>query len=132
MVTNETYNTSGYLSDDESQYEWSDTCCILLESGRFISIGDKSVDLKEFDKIFGPKIEDNQVFFKMRVGVKPGTSWCKILDWDLEDYESVLNNEPVMYKLEFGMTPNPTYIQEMKSNLRELKINKLIEDDTNG
>lgn len=118
------------LQDDESQFEWSDTCCILLGS-RFISIGDKSVDLREFDKVFGPILEDGQIFFKMRVGIKPGTSWCKILDWEIEDYESVLNNDPVMYKLQYLITPDPTYIQEMKSNLRELKINELMNDTNN-
>lgn len=132
-----TQSTGGYLSDDESQFEWNDTLCILRPSDeerpqRFISIDDNHVDVREMDKIFGPKLDNDKIFFKLRVGTKPGSSWCKVLDWELEDYEKVLNNHPVMYKLEHGMTPNPTYIQEMKSNLRELKINKVIEDDTNG
>ena len=112
----------GYMLSDEGQYEWVDHLCILRPSDegrpqRFISIGDNYVDVREMDKIFGPKIDENQIFFKMRVGMKPGSSWCKILDWELEDYESVLNNESVMYKLKHTITPNPTYIEEMKSNL---------------
>ena len=35
-----------------------------------------------------------------------------------------------MSKLKNGITPKPEYIEEMISILRELKINKVIEDDT--
>jgi len=137
-----TESAGSWLSNDENQYEWVDHLCILRPSDngrqahgdipqRFISIGDSIVYVREMDKMFGPKIDESQSFFKMRVGMKPGSSWCKILDWELEDYESVLNNEQVMYKLRHMITPNPTYIDEMISILRELKINKLIENGTN-
>lgn len=88
------------LSDDESQFEWNDTLCILrpLDEGRpqrFISI-DVDVSVREVDKIFGPKIDSDKTFFKLRVGIKPGTSWCKVLDWEIEDYESVLGDKKVI------------------------------------
>lgn len=130
------FQSTGYANqDDESQYEWNDTLCILRPSDegrpqRFITISDTYADVREMDQIFGPKVDEDQKFFKMRVGTKPGSSWCKILDWDLEDYEWVLNNGPVMSKLKNGITPKPEYIEEMISILRELKINKVIEDDT--
>jgi hypothetical protein len=66
----------------------------------------------------------------MKTGIKSGTLWTKMFDWELEDYENVLNSELIMNRLENNITPNPTYIDEMISNLRELKINKVIENGT--
>jgi len=64
----------------------------------------------------------------MRIGTKVGSSWCKLLDWEIEDYESVLGDEKIMYSLRHYITPNPTYIEEMISILRELKINRIVEN----
>ena len=81
------FQSTGYANqDDESQYEWNDTLCILRPSDegrpqRFITISDTYADVREMDQIFGPKVDEDQKFFKMRVGTKPGSSWCKILDW---------------------------------------------------
>jgi len=119
-------STGGYSDDNESNYEWKDTLCILLESGRFLSINQSDVELKKMDDIFGPKLEEGQTFFKMRVGMKPGTMWCKIFEWESEDYKSILDNDYVMDRLENTITPNPTYINEMKSNYRELQIDKIL------
>lgn len=130
------FQSTGYTNqDDESQYDWNDTLCILRPSDegrpqRFICISD-DIHVREMDKIFGPKIDPNKTFFKMRVGTKMGSSWCKLLDWEIEDYESVLGDEKIMYSLRHYITPNPTYIEEMISILRELKINRIIENDTN-
>lgn len=116
---------------DESLFKWKDTLCILRplfdEKQRFISIIDNKVFVTTMDPIFGPEIDENQTFFKLRTGIKPGCSLTKVLDWEIEDYESVMSNKDVMYKLLNTITPNPTYIEEMASNLRELKINRLIQ-----
>lgn len=64
----------------------------------------------------------------MRVGIKPGSSWCKILDWEVEDYKKILNNKYVMDKLENNITPNPTYLSEMKAKFREIQIDKIIDN----
>jgi len=125
-VGNNTQSTGGYSDDNESNYEWEEKLCILLESGRFLSINQSDVELKKMDDIFGPKLDKNQTFFKMRVGIKPGTMWCKIFEWESEDYRTVLDNDYVMDRLENTITPNPTYINEMKSNYRELQIDKIL------
>ena len=123
-----TQSTGGYSDDDESNYNWKETLCILLESGRFLSIDtdESNVDLKEIDDLFGPKLDENQTFFKMRVGMKPGSMWCKMFEWECSDYRTVLDNDYVMSRLENNITPNPTYINEMKSNYRELQIDKIL------
>jgi hypothetical protein len=114
-------------TDDEGCYEWKDNLCILLESGRFISMDMEGtyvdVLLKKMDPIFGPKLESDKTFFKMRVGIKPGTMWCKIIDWEPEDYKMVLGNEYVMDRLENTITPDPTYINEMKREYNDTLSN---------
>lgn len=135
-----TLTTDGYIQDngyttiiDDTQYEWFDSLCILRPSDtgspqRFISISDNGVVVRVMDKIFGVKIDEDKIFFKLRSGVKPGSYYCKVLDWELEDYESVISDKDIMYRLKNTITTNPTYIEEMKSNLRELRINKLLKD----
>ena len=127
------------LSDNESQFEWSILLCIKLvsqddgiEKGGYVTINleTHSVDYKTYDKVFGPCFGEG-TFHKMKTGIKSGTLWTKMFDWELEDYENVLNSELIMNRLENNITPNPTFIDEMISNLRGLKINKLIENDTN-
>ena len=126
---NTTQSTGGYSDDNESNYEWEDNLCILLEGGRFISIDiNRFVEVRKMDKIFGPELDEEKTFFKMRVGMKPGTSWCKILDWEFGDYQKILNDVDVMHKLEHTITPNPTYISEMISNHRDLQIDKVIDN----
>ena len=123
------------MNEDESLFKWKDTLCILrplYEKGqqRFISIIGNDVSVLTMDRIFGLEIDENQIFFKLRTGIKPGCSWTKVLDWEIEDYESVIGNKTVMWKLTNTISPNPTYIEEMKSKLRDLKINDIINDLT--
>lgn len=55
LTTDGIFQSTGYtFQDGESQYEWVETTCILLESGRFIAINDFGqqndlVELREFD-----------------------------------------------------------------------------------
>jgi hypothetical protein len=106
-----TQSTGGYSDDNETNYEWEDTLCILLDSGNFVSI---------------------QTFFRMRVGTCywqrkiVGTMWCKIFEWESDDYKYVMDNDYIMDRLENNITPNPPYISEMKTNYRELQIDKIL------
>lgn len=124
------------MNEDESLFKWKDTLCILRPlyeikgQQRFISIIGNDVSVLTMDRIFGLEIDENQIFFKLRTGIKPGCSWTKVLDWEIEDYESVIGNKTVMWKLTNTISPNPTYIEEMKSKLRDLKINDIINDLT--
>lgn len=121
---------------DESQFSWSSVLCILRQSDpgrpqRFISITGSDVSVREMDHLFKLDIDEDKTFFKIEIGIAPGSLWTRISDWNIEDYESILSNDDIMYNLRYMITPNPTYIDEMISNLRGLKINKLIENDTN-
>lgn len=120
-----TTQSTGYYSDDELIYEWEDYLCILLKSGNYITIDSSNiVALKSQDSIFGIKLEKR--FFKLRVGVRTGTMWTKTLDYDVEDYQRILIDSDIIYRLENTIEPNPTYISEMKAELRELQINKIV------
>jgi hypothetical protein len=123
-----TQSTGGYSDDNETNYEWEDTLCILLDSGNFVSIDTNKPDVKlrKMDSIFGPKLDEGQTFFRMRVGMKPGTMWCKIFEWESDDYKYVMDNDYIMDRLENNITPNPPYISEMKTNYRELQIDKIL------
>lgn len=129
-----TTQSTGYCNDDsESSYEWKDYLCILLKNGEYITIDDVNmVELKKPDKLFGQRFEKR--FFKLRVGVIPGTMWTKTLDYDVEDYQKILSNDFIIKVLESlhvaypnsTLRPNPTYISEMKAELRELQINRIV------
>lgn len=122
---NSTQSTGGYSDDNESNYEWIDYLCILLKSGNYITIDvDNTVELKKPDRVFGQKFEKR--FFKLRVGIKPGTMWTKTFDYEVEDYQRILVDDDIIYRLENTIEPNPTYINEMKAELRSLQINKIV------
>lgn len=114
--------------DEELKYEWSSLLCIVLKSGNIISINtiDRVVDLLKPDKIFSPKFEDNKTFQKLSIGKRPGSLWYKLSDWEASDYSDLLDDELVMYRLKNEITPNPEYIDEMISTLRDLKIKKIL------
>jgi|OM-RGC.v1.026057356 hypothetical protein len=123
--TTQSTQSTGYYSDDELFYEWEDYLCILLKSGNYITIDSNNiVALKSQDSIFGIKLEKR--FFKLRVGVRAGTMWMKTLDYDVEDYQRILIDSDIIYRLEKTIEPNPTYISEMKAELRELQINRIV------
>lgn len=105
--------------------------CILLseKDQRFIEISE-DITVKRMDTTFGPKIGDRE-FFKLVSKIEPGTFYCEIRDWELKDYEYILNDEVIMYNLKNTITAKPDYIDRMKSNYREIKINKLINDTKN-
>lgn len=105
--------------------------CILLsvEDQRFIEISD-DITVKRMDNNFGPKIGDRE-FFKLVTKIEPGSYYCEIRDWELKDYEHILNDKVIMYDLENTITNTPHYINRMKANYREIKINKLINDTKN-
>ena len=120
-----TTQSTGFCEDKESNYDWVDYLCILLKSGNYITIDDSNiVELKKPDRVFDQKFEKR--FFKLRVGIKPGTMWTKTLDYDVEDYQRILIDSDIIYRLENTIEPNPTYISEMKAELRELQINKIV------
>lgn len=113
------------MMETEEDYDWEEYLCILLKSGNYITIDNNNIaNVKQPDKIFGPKIENK--FFKLRVGMKPGSMWSKTLDYDAEDYQRILSDSDLIYRLENTIEPNPRYISEMKSELRELQINKIV------
>ena len=105
--------------------------CILLseKDQRFIEISNE-ITVNRMNPTYGPKIADKE-FFKLVSKIEPGTFYCEIKDWEIRDYEFILNNESIMYDLENTITPKPDYIDRMKSNYREIKINKLIDDTKN-
>lgn len=106
--------------------------CILLseKDQRFIEISKEDITVKRMYTTFGPKIGDKE-FFKLVSKIQPGTFYCEIRDWELKDYEYILNDEFIMYDLKNTITPNPDYIDRMKSKYREIKIDKLIDDAKN-
>jgi hypothetical protein len=110
---------------EENEYEWEEYLCILLKSGNYITIDKNNiVILKQPDRIFEPKLEKR--FFKLRVGMKSGSMWSKTLDYDVEDYQRILSDSDLIYRLENTIEPNPTYISEIKTELRALQINKIV------
>ncbi len=125
LTIGSTQAVGSYIEDKETNYEWMDYLCILLKSGNYITIDvDNTVELKKPDRVFGQKFENR--FFKLRVGIKPGTMWTKTFDYEVEDYQRILVDDDIIYRLENTIEPNPTYINEMKAELRSLQINKIV------
>lgn len=109
---------------DDSNFLCEDYLCILLKSGNYISIDSNNTVELNSDMVFGK--ESKKRFFKLRVSIEPGNKWTKKLDYTVEDYQRILSDSDIIYKLENSIEPNPTYIDEMKSELRELQINKIV------
>lgn len=122
--------------ETEEDYDWEEYLCILLDRerdlpnvGYYITIDNSDiVNLKKIDKFFATKLDSiKNRFFKLRFGIKAGTMWTKILDYDFEDYQRLLSNNKLKNKLKtvIGMDYK-IFDLFMKSELRELQINKIV------